>query len=86
MNNSVSVRRIPFYDLPTQVKFADFSDDELGWIGGIAFEDKVICGCCGAVFEISDIYDEADEIGFEGEPIKILSWVSISEEIKGDLL
>ena len=86
MNDSVSAKRIPFYDLPTQVKFADFNSDEPSWIGGIALEDKVICGCCGAVFEISDIYDEADEIGFEGEPIQELPWSDISEEIKGELV
>ena len=84
MNNSMSVRRIPFYDLPTQVKFVDFDSDKLSWIGGIAFEDKIICGCCGGVFEISDIYDEANEIGFEGEPIQELRWIDISEEIKGN--
>lgn len=85
MNNSMSVRRNPFYDLPTQVKFVDFdSEDGLYWIGGIAFEDKIICGCCGGVFEISDIYDEANEIGFEGEPIQELRWIDISEEIKGN--
>ena len=93
MNDSVSAKRIPFYDLPTQVKFYDFDSDEPSWIGGIAFEDKIICGCCGAVFEISDIYDEANEMGFKGEPtqelrkrepIQELRWIDISEEIKGN--
>lgn len=84
MNDSASVKRIPFYELPTQVKFADFDSDKPSWIGGIAFEDKIICGCCGGVFEISDIYDEADEVGFKGEPIQGLRWIDISEEIKGN--
>lgn len=84
MNNFMSVRKIPFYDLPTQVKFVDFDSDKLSWIGGIAFEDKIICGCCGAVFEISDIYDEADWVGFKREPIQELRWIDISEEIKGN--
>ena len=84
MNDSVSAKRIPFYELPTQVKFAAFDGDEPIWIGGIALEDKIICGCCGAILEIPDIYDEADEIGFKGEPIQELRWINISEEIKGE--
>jgi len=64
-----------FYEVPTQVKFLESADvvDEPRWLGGIAFEDKVICGECGGVVELDDIADIVE-----------LPWVSISEEILGD--
>ena len=61
-----------FYEVPTQVKFLEIAD-EPRWFGGIAFEDKVICGECGGVVELDDIVDIIE-----------LPWVSISEEILGD--
>ena len=75
-----------YYDIPTQVKFYDFGfeSEEPYWIGGIAFQDVIICGCCGAVIEISDLYDEAEEIGLKEDPIKILRWIDINTEIKGE--
>ena len=64
-----------FYEVPTQVKFLESADAavEPRWIGGIAFENKVICGECGGVVELDDIVDIVE-----------LPWVSISEEILGD--
>ena len=64
-----------FYEVPTQVKFLESADvvDEPRWLGGIAFEDKVICGECGSIVELDDIADIVE-----------LPWVSISEEILGD--
>ena len=64
-----------FYEVPTQVKFLESEDvvDEPRWLGGIAFEDTVICGECGGVVELDDIADIVE-----------LPWVSISEEILGD--
>ena len=64
-----------FYEVPTQVKFLESTDVavEPCWVGGIAFEDKVICGECGSVVEMDDIADIVE-----------LPWVSISEEILGD--
>ena len=48
-----------FYEVPTQVKFLESADvvDEPRWLGGIAFEDKVICGECGSIVELDDIAD-----------------------------
>lgn len=60
------------YDMPTQVLFRE-DDDDSRWIGGIAFGNVVICGECGGTIELEDIAD-----------IKELSWVDISEEIRGD--
>ena len=79
-----AMQKTLYYDIPTQVKFFDFNSEEPYWIGGIAFHDVVICGCCGATIEISDLYDEAEETGFNEDPIKVLDWIDINNEIKGE--
>lgn len=63
-----------FYEKPTQVRFLEKEYHPHGhyWIGGIAFEDKVICGECSAAIELNDI-----------EAIVELKWISISDEILG---
>ena len=58
------------FNAPTQVKFYV---NESGPLGGIAYGDKIICGCCGGIFEFDDCIS-----------IETLEWVNISEEILGD--
>lgn len=80
-------KRTLYYDKPTQVKFLDFLEFESYkpyWIGGIAYHNEVICGCCGGVFEISELYEKAKERGYEHSPIEALIWIDINEEIKGE--
>ena len=63
------------FDYPTQGIFEwAFEDEEApSRHGGVAYRDKIICGCCGSVFEISEcIY------------IKVLNWINISDVIAGD--
>jgi hypothetical protein len=58
---------IKFFPVPTQVTFVD---DENEFQGGIAFEDKIICGCCGGIFET------------EETPVEIFdNWVNFSKDI-----
>jgi hypothetical protein len=61
-----------YYTTPTQVKFTQLPELDL-WIGGIAFQNSVICGCCGGVFPLSSI-----------EGIEEMPWIDINEEIKGE--
>lgn len=65
-----------FYDIPTQVVF----HDEEGWSAGIAFEDKVICACCGCVFSIEDLIDNLDE-DITCPIYEYDFWVSITDDI-----
>ena len=64
-----------FYDVPTQVKFIENPDivDDSRWIGGIAYQDYVICGECGGIIELEDISDIIE-----------LPWVDITDGIGGD--
>lgn len=73
-----------YYDMPTQVKFFDFDSESPYWIGGIAFHDVIICGYCGRTVEISDLYDMAEEAGLDEDPIEVLDWTDIQNEIKGE--
>ena len=56
-----------------------------GMCSGIMVGDKIVCGCCGAIFEVSDILEYAKDDGID-EPIRAFAhWADISDEIKGDM-
>ena len=90
--------RILDFNRPTQVKFIDFDRDignddnkEPYWIGGIAFGDKIICGCCGGIIDIQGYYEDWDNFAREefgdyvedDNPLVVYSyWVDINEDIK----
>ena len=63
--------------------FIPFFAWSLRYIGGIAYRNEIICGCCGSVLEISDVIAEAEEDGIE-EPIVKLPWIDIQSEIIGE--
>ena len=75
-----------WFENPVQVRVFDCVEDgEPQFYNGIAFQDKVICACCGMVVDVDDIYDNADEDKFTGVVIEPLGdWVDFSEEIGGD--
>lgn len=62
-----------FFEKPTQVKFLD-RDNNI-WVGGIAYHDEIICGCCGGILEIDE---------FAEHEIVTYDWMDISEEIIGE--
>lgn len=47
------------FERPTQVAFWDVDGDH--YIGGIAYGTEIICGCCGGVVEIAEVYEFAPE-------------------------
>lgn len=68
-----------YFEVPTQVKFWDGR-----YTGGIAYRDEIICGCCGGIFRISDVYEVAPDT-LKEDPIVIPDrWVDFSHEICGD--
>ena len=58
------------FETPTQVKFFDPEKQKI--LYGIGIDDEIICGCCGGVFEVSEV-----------ENIEILPWVDLSDAICG---
>ena len=71
-----------YFEVPTQVKFWD--SDTGSYLGGIAYRNEIICGCCGGIFDISEIYESAPDT-LKEDPIIIPDrWVDISHEICED--
>ena len=72
-----------YYKTPCQVRFYDVYDGE--WRGGIAYQDKIFCGCCGCILSIQDIIDDAkrNKIHFDSAIVE-LEWIDISDDIKGE--
>ena len=70
-----------YFDVPTQVYFWDFDGGH--WLAGIAWNQNIICGCCGGVFEIDEVYEYAPaELAHPIIPFN--TWVDLSAEITGD--
>lgn len=59
-----------FFESPTQVRF--LNDDDNDWRGGIAYQNVIICGCCGAVIPLS-LFNEGE--------VEELRWQDISVAI-----
>lgn len=77
------MERIKEFEKPTQVRFKLMEEDGVETFGGIGFGGEIICGCCGGCFTLDEIYDDAEIDNIEN-PIEVLEWISISEEIKGE--
>lgn len=55
-NNSIITWKSFFhFDFPTQVAFWD--EEQESYVGGIAYGDEIICGCCGGVLEIEEVME-----------------------------
>lgn len=62
------------YEKPMQVRW--FDDENKRWIGGIAYRDEIICGCCGTILKLSEFKDS--------EVVEYDTWVNVEEELRGD--
>lgn len=75
-----------YFNVPTQVRFLDLDADEEyhDYCNGIAFQDFVICGCCGGVFDLKELYDLAEEVGIPAEKVIIPydSWRDLNSLIE----
>ena len=60
------------FDKPTQVRFREENGD-IGY--GIAFNDYIICACCGTVFSLTD-----EDDGVKIEDV-YKNWIGFSDEI-----
>ena len=74
-----------YYGTPCQVRFIDCGDpNNITTYYGIAIEDHIICGCCGAVLLIDDIIKDAERAGVHwDDAIVELEWIDLSDIIKG---
>ena len=81
--------RQTWFEVPTQVQFWECEIED--YVGGIAYRDEIICGCCGAVIDLEDLYEQVRDAAADGEvaPIEdeviiVMTWVPINEEIIGE--
>ena len=67
-----------YFDKPTQVAFWDAEGCQ--WSGGIAYQDEIICGCCGSIIEIEEVFEFAPaEVPLPIRPYE--EWADISVDI-----
>ena len=74
-----------FYEKPKQVIFAD-PENPGDWLAGIAFNDSIICSCCGGVFEIEDVIQQAKEDGVVNPIYEYEDWSDLTDDIFGGVL
>ena len=81
--------RQTWFEVPTQVQFWECEIED--YVGGIAYRNEIICGCCGSVIQIEDLYEQVRDAAADGEVapmedevIIVMTWVPINEEIVGD--
>ena len=70
-----------YFSRPVQLRFYDKDNDR--WVGGIGFQDYIICGCCGASIWLPDFYEDFAETD---DPIQVFSnenWHDLSDAIIG---
>ena len=49
--------KILYFDIPTQVAF--WEAEQKRYLAGIAYGTEIICGCCGGIIEITEVYEFA---------------------------
>jgi hypothetical protein len=77
--STLTIKRLVEDKAPVQVMFYDGEN----MCAGILFGEQIICGCCGGVFDIDTILENAREDGCV--PIKVFeTWADIGEAIEGD--
>lgn len=74
---------IKYFDFPTQIKFFCPTDEEPQWESGIGYKDEIVCGCCGSIFKIENVYQDAKDYGITPEEAidEYRMWVNFSEYI-----
>lgn len=85
------VEPIAYFDEPTQVCYKDVyyepSDDEdyydIPVLFGIAYCGEIICGCCGGITDIAELFRNADEMDFDLS-FNIFPWLDISDDLRDD--
>ena len=63
-----------YYETPTQVIWFGYLEDV--WVGGIAFGNVIICGCCGNTIKLDNFE--------KGEVVEYEDWIDIEKEIRGE--
>ena len=71
-----------YFNRPKQVMFAD-PDNAGEWLAGIAYKDEIICACCGSIFNIDDVVEQATIEGIKQAIYPYEKWVDLVYEVTG---
>ena len=74
-----------YFSHPTQVVFAD-PDNAGEWISGIAYQDEIICSCCGGIFSIEEVIEMAFEANVTNPIYEYENWEDITYCLVGGTL
>lgn len=75
----MTVKELMESNIPHQVMFYDGEN----MCAGILFQNHILCGCCGGVFHVDEVVENAREDGQVS--VRVFdTWVDISDEIMGD--
>ena len=78
----VIVERIYYrnFDAPTQLAYWDVDGNH--YVAGIGYGTEIICGCCGAVIDIDEVYEFAPA-EITNPIIPYEEWMDFTSEIIG---
>ena len=82
-NSVYTWEEIQSFESPTQVAF--WSEEDERYIGGIGYGTEIICGCCGGIVEISEVYELAPVdiipiIEHDGDWANLSGWILTDSE------
>lgn len=63
-----------------QVKFWDGEN----WCAGFMVGRRLVCGCCGGIFDVDEVLRDGREEGIENPIHAFQTWVDVSDEIWGE--
>ena len=71
-----------YYGTPCQVRFYEGFEKQYRY--GIAYHEEIFCGCCGLVYKIEDIIEDAKKEGVHWDDAVVeLEWADLMDIIKG---
>lgn len=74
---TMTVKELMESNTPHQIMFYDGE----GMCAGILFQNHILCGCCGGVFPVDEVVENARDEGVDA--IRVFDgWADVSEEIK----
>jgi len=64
--------------------FESIPEMDYNYIGGIAYGDVLICGCCGATFSINEWFERARDLGVDRDKVIFVyhEWADFSQFIQ----
>ena len=76
----MNVEALKNCNVAVQAKFWDGEN----WCAGFMVGRRLVCGCCGGIFDVDEILRNGHEKGIEN-PISVFdTWVDVSDEIWGN--